>query len=132
MSAESLPPITSQVGWGTVISEYQRQLPSGLDGLPLKSVRPVPLPEGHPDTLPVDPDQREFERDMALMARAGRWMFARACWGEDEMKTAIARRIEDDDLHVYNSTPGVEVPLHFGVDLAAFVLLGRDIAAGGV
>ena len=130
MSAESLPPTTEQVGWGTVITAYQRALPSGLDGLPLKSVRPVPLPEGHPDTLPVDPDEREFDRDLALMARAGRWMFARALWGDDDMKMAVARRVEDDELHTYNNTPGIEVVLHLVIDLAAFDLLGEDIAAG--
>ena len=37
-----------------------------------------------------------------VMARAGRWMFARALWGDDDMKMAVAQRIENDELHVYN------------------------------
>jgi hypothetical protein len=60
---------------------WARQLPSGLDGLPLTSVPIVPLPDDHPDV--------EFERDMAALARMERQMWIAAKNKDGDPKPAI-------------------------------------------
>lgn len=130
--------MSDRPGWGSVVGEYRRALVSGLDGLPMKSVKPVPLPEDHPDVLPVDSDEieeRKFKADMALLARSERDMRGTFEWRSetipDEVLIGLAFRVrrefELDGLHVYYQVwrewwkRGVDMAAPLGDDTKVYV-----------
>lgn len=92
-----------------------RMLVSGLDGLPLTRVNPVPLPDDHPDV--------EFDTDMAALARMERQLWIAARNQDGDPKPAVP----DEDL-LCDYIPGADAELFLTVDMAAFGLIGDDIA----
>jgi hypothetical protein len=71
----------------------------------------------------TQPDQAEFDRDMAAMARAERWLFGRALWGEEGQRPTMP----DDDL-LCDFIPGCEVELFLVTDDKVTELIGDDLA----
>ena len=95
---------------------WARQLPSGLDGLPLTRVSPVPLPDDHPDV--------EFDRDMAALARMERQLWIAARNEDGDPRPAVP----EDDL-LCDFIPGADIELFLAVDMKAFGLIAEDIKA---
>lgn len=85
---------------------------SDFADLPMIRVKPVPLPEGHPD---LD----TFDADMAAIAKASRWLMARALWGEPKPE-------EHAELFDAHELGILEIRLALG--LAEFDLIADDIA----
>lgn len=70
----------------------------------------------------TQPDQAEFDRDMATLARMERWLWGHALWGKEGQRP----KMPDDDL-LCDFIPGCEVELFLVTDDKVTELIEADL-----